>query len=165
MRMKKQINESILAKRFNFLKRKTPGTVYSYWAFVEFGDQYIKGDVKEFTTESMDVIGVWLCKEIASSTTEYYTVDLNENGTVTVNKADFVYESARWYCIGTELHLDIAIIVGGPQGDTFSSKSLVVEIEDPYYPVYGTGKSTLKVINTNTLGSTTSAWDLEMTKQ
>lgn len=142
-----------------------PGTVYSYWAFVEFGDQYIKGDVKEFTTESMDVIGVWLCKEIASSTTEYYTVDLNENGTVTVNKADFVYESAQWYCIGTELHLDIAIIVGGPQGDTFSSKSLVVEIEDPYNPVYGTGKSTLEVINTNTLGSTTSAWDLEMTKQ
>lgn len=142
-----------------------PGTVYSYWAFVESDNIYAIGDVREFTTESMDVVGTWLCKEMNSENTEYYSFDLNENGTVTISKDGYNYESSNWSCKGKELHIYIAIINGGSDTYTYVNDCFVIKIEDPFDPVYGIGKATKEVYNSNSLGTATFVRDIEMTKQ
>ena len=144
-----------------------PGIIYKYWAFAEFDGKYIRGESKEFTTASMDLLGTWLCVETDSKKTESYTVQLHEDGKATISKRNFSYQSAGWSCIGRKLNIGITISVppAGISGGTYITDGIIVEIEDPYNPVHGVGEAHREVINLDTLGGSNYYRDIEMTKQ
>lgn len=144
-----------------------PGTTYQYWAFAEFDGKYVKGDVKEFTTAAMNLIGSWLCVETDSDVdTLSYTVDLNDDGTAIIHKKNFSYQSASWSSEGRRLNVSICVYTppAGVSGGLYCSDRLSVEIEDPYNPVYGVGDAEREAINLDTLGGSTYYRKLSMNR-
>lgn len=71
-----------------------PGTTYSYYAYINFGDEVIQGEVKTFMTELPDLSGVWTCKETRTKI-ETYTLTLNADGTASSSQFSSAV-SGRW---------------------------------------------------------------------
>lgn len=59
-----------------------PGTVYSYCAYVDYGENIAYGEEKTFTTGLPSLAGVWVCQEKKADKDIVYTVTLHEDGTV-----------------------------------------------------------------------------------
>ncbi|MGM9792713.1 MAG: hypothetical protein ACI3Y8_00815 [Candidatus Cryptobacteroides sp.] len=76
-----------------------PCTTYSYYAYINFGGEIVKGEVKKFTTELPDISGVWTCRESRTSggqtTTYSYTITLNADGTASSSEFSSAV-SGRW---------------------------------------------------------------------
>lgn len=114
-----------------------PGTLYSYWAYIDYGGNIIEGPEMQFKTDSMEVYGIWTCVETSADGTENaYTFNLLEDGTAVLNTSNN-YESASWNYTGSELEVKFAYY----GNSTYSTLTLNVDIDSS--GMYGSGKSVL----------------------
>lgn len=137
-----------------------PGTTYPYWSYVRFDDKYIMGNIKEFTTESMRVLGTWTCVETYSNgKTQSWSVTLNADGTVGTDGtySDF---SGSWKTEGRELVVSFSRYTDS----SGSGATLKVSIDTPENPISGTGEAIVWAENWNTGGSSKSYRNLVMTR-
>lgn len=136
-----------------------PCTAYSYYAYVNFGGEIIKGEVKKFTTELPDISGVWNCRETRTSKT--YTMTLNADGTATSSEFSSA-ASSRW-SFSTDGSVSIKIrTISTITHDSWTDWKC--NVNDVKNPTEITGYR--QDGNANQIGSFTGdAWPVVMTRQ
>ncbi|MBQ0073509.1 MAG: hypothetical protein KBT34_04900 [Prevotella sp.] len=113
-------------------------------AYTKYGcNAYVKYDNKEeyegykgFTTAFPDISGTWTCKEAqydyAGNIKSYltYTIDLNSDGTATINKPGFNYINATWSG-GATVNINANTISTQNLSQGFVWKGTVVDSKNP----------------------------------
>ena len=90
----------------------TPGTSYTYCAYIEANGQTYYGGNKSFTTELPDITGTWICTQKNSDGSEgdRWTITLNSNGKGQANNGSSTYNNVEW-SIGTGGTVSICIVL------------------------------------------------------
>ncbi|MGM9768304.1 MAG: hypothetical protein ACI3Z0_07580 [Candidatus Cryptobacteroides sp.] len=142
-----------------------PCTTYSYYAYINFGGEIIKGEVKKFTTELPDISGVWNCKETRTSggkaTTYTYTITLNADGTASSSEFSSAESSSWSFSASGSVYIKIVTIATMSNVSWTEWKCNVNEVKSPT-EITGYRQDG----NANQIGSFSGdAWPVVMTRQ
>lgn len=138
-----------------------PCTAYSYYAYVNFGGEIIKGEAKTFTTELPDISGVWNCRETRTSKTYTYTITLNADGTATSSEFSSAASSSWSFSTNGSVSIKIRTISTITHASWTDWKCKVNDVKNPT-EITGSRQDG----NANQIGSFTGdAWPVVMTRQ